>query len=66
MEAETVTITEEEDQEPKTFPEIKTEPKVSVVPVVRVCTFITGCVQNCLPVYLCVLVKQNLTVETGF
>jgi hypothetical protein len=66
-EAETVSyIIEEEDQEPMTIPEIKTEPNVSVVPVVRVCTFTTGCIQNCLPLYLCVLVKQNLTVETGF
>jgi hypothetical protein len=48
----------EEDQEP-TIPEIKMEPKVSVVPVVSVCTFIIGCIQNCLPLYMCVLVKQK-------
>jgi hypothetical protein len=42
-------IKKEEDQEPTTIPEIKTEPKVIVVPVVSVCTFIIGCIQNCLP-----------------
>jgi hypothetical protein len=59
-EAETVShITQEEDQEPMTIPEIKTEHNVSVVPAVRVSIFIIGCIQNCLPVYLCVLVKQK-------
>jgi hypothetical protein len=48
-----------EDQDPTTIPEIKAEPKVSVVPVVSVCTFIIGCIQDCLPLYLCVLVKQK-------
>jgi hypothetical protein len=52
-------IKKEEDQEPTTIPEIKAESKVSVVPVVSVCTFIMGCIQNCLPLYLCVLVKQK-------
>ena len=46
-------IKEEEDQEPMTIPEIKTEPNVSVVPVVSVCTFVIGCVQNCHPLYHC-------------
>ena len=47
VEAETVTvIKEEEDQEQTTIPEIKTEPNVSVVPVLNVCTFIIGCIQN--------------------
>ena len=60
IEAATVShITEEKNQEPMTIPKIRTEPTVSVVPVVRVCTFIIGCIQNCLPVYLCVLVKQR-------
>jgi hypothetical protein len=60
IEAETVCrVREEEDQEPMTIPEIKTEPEVSVVPVVRVCTFVIGCIQNCLPIYLCVSVKQK-------
>jgi len=52
-------IKKEEDQEPITIPEIKTEPKVSVLPVVSVCIFIIGCIRNCLPLYLCVLVKQK-------
>ena len=59
-EAETVShITEEEGQEPMTIPEIKTEPNVSPVPAVRIRTFIIGCIQNCLPLYLCVLVNQK-------
>jgi hypothetical protein len=50
IEAEMVShITEKEDQEPTTIPEIKTEPKVSVVLVVSVCTFIIGYIQNCCP-----------------
>jgi hypothetical protein len=47
------------DQDPVEIPDIKTEPNVSVVPVVRECTIITGYIQNCLPLYLCVLVKQK-------
>ena len=42
-------IKEEEDQEAWTVPVIKTEPKVSCVPVVSVCIFLIGCMQNCLP-----------------
>ena len=52
-------VKEEEDQEPTTVPEIKTEPTVSVVRVVSVCTFVIGCVQNCHTLYQCVLVKQK-------
>jgi hypothetical protein len=45
MEAETVSHRgEEEDQEPMTIPEIKTEPSVSCVTVVNVCTFLIGCI----------------------
>ena len=36
-------IKEEEDQEARTVPVIKTEPKVSGVPVVSVCTFRISC-----------------------
>ena len=36
---------EEEDQEARTIPVIKTEPKVSVVPVVSVCTFLISCIR---------------------
>jgi alcohol dehydrogenase YqhD (iron-dependent ADH family) len=51
VEAERVSvITEEEDQEPRTIPVIKMEPRVSVVPVVSVWTFLIGYMQNCLPV----------------
>jgi hypothetical protein len=39
---------EEEDQKPTTIPVIRTEPKVSCVPVVSVCTFYINCIQNCL------------------
>jgi nitrogenase molybdenum-iron protein alpha/beta subunit len=56
-------IKEEEDQEARTIPVIKMEPKVSVVPVVSVCTFLIGYVQNCLPVYQCVLVKQKFDIR---
>jgi len=52
-------IKEEEDQKPMTIPEIKTEPKVSGVPVVSVCVFLIGYIQNCLPVYRAVLMKQK-------
>jgi hypothetical protein len=38
-------IKEEEDQEPMTIPVIKTEPKVSCVPVVSVCTFLISCIR---------------------
>jgi len=57
VEAERVTDIKEEDQEPMTIPLIKTEPKVSGVPVVSVCTFLIGCIQNCLPKYQSVLQK---------
>ena len=51
VEGETVyVIKEEENREPRTIPVIKTEPKVRCVPVVSVCTFLTGCMQNSLPV----------------
>ena len=43
-------IKEEEDQEAWTVPVIKTEPKVSCVPVVSVCIFLIGYMQNCLHV----------------
>ena len=49
IEAERVPyIQEEEDQEPTIIPVIKTEPKVCGVPVVSVCTFHIGYIQNCL------------------
>jgi len=51
-------ITEEEDQE-STIPVIKTEPKVSCMSVLSVCTFHTGYIQNYLPLYQSVLAKQN-------
>jgi hypothetical protein len=35
-------ITEEEDREPTTIPVIKTEPKVSCMSVLSVCTFHIG------------------------
>jgi len=67
VEAERVSyIKKEEDQEPTTIPEIKMEPKVSCVPVVSVGIFLIGCIQNCLFLYQCVLVKQILTLENGF
>jgi hypothetical protein len=51
IEAERVSvIMEEEDQEPMTIPVIKMEPRVSVVPVVSVWTFLIGYMQNCMPV----------------
>ena len=60
VEAERVSyIKKEQGQEPTTIPEIKTEPKVSGVPVVSVCAFLIGCTQNCLQVCQCVLVKQK-------
>jgi hypothetical protein len=67
VEAERVSyIKKEEDEEPMTIPEIKMEPKVSFVAVVSVCTFLIGCVQNCLFLYQRVLVKQILTLGNGF
>jgi hypothetical protein len=45
-------------EETTTIPAIETEPNVSCVPVVSV-TFLIGYIQNCLPVYQCVLVKQK-------
>ena len=60
VEAERVcVIKEEEDQEATTIQVIKTEPKVSGVRVVTVCTFLTSYIQNCLPVYQSVLMKQK-------
>jgi hypothetical protein len=52
-------MTEEEDGVPRTIPVIKTERTVSVVPVVCYRTFRIGYIQKCLPVYLCVFVKQK-------
>jgi len=57
IEAERVINIKEEDKEPTIIPLIKTEPKVSGVPVVNVCTFCIGCIQNCLPKYQSVLQK---------
>ena len=57
VEADRVANIKEEDQEPTTIPVIKTEPKVCGVPVVSVCTFLIGCIQNCLPKYQSVLQK---------
>ena len=60
IEAERVTdISEVADQERVTIPAIKTEPNVSCVPVVSVSTFLISYIQNCLPLYQCVLVKQK-------
>ena len=60
IEAERVTyIQEEEDQEPTKIPVIKTEPKVNGVPVVSVCTFLIGYIQNCLLLCQSVLMKQK-------
>jgi hypothetical protein len=42
-------MTEEEDQEPRTTPVIKTEPNVSSMAVLIVRTFHRGYIQNCLP-----------------
>ena len=38
-------IKEEEDQEARTVPVIKVEPKVSGEPVVSVCTFLISCIR---------------------
>ena len=51
-------ITEEEDQEQTTIPAIKTDHNENCVPVVSV-TFLVGYIQNCLPLHICVLVKQK-------
>jgi len=59
IEAERVSYIKEKDQEP-TIPQIKMEPNVSCVPVVSVCIFLIGCIQYCLLLYQCVLVKQNV------
>jgi hypothetical protein len=60
IEAERVTyIQEEEGQDGMKIPVIKTEPRVSVVPVESVCTFHIGCVQNCLLLCQYVLMKPK-------
>jgi hypothetical protein len=60
MKVERVTdITEKVDQESTTIPVIKTEPKVSCMSVLNVCTFHIGCIQNCWPLYQTILVKQK-------
>jgi hypothetical protein len=59
IEAERVSYINKKDQEPTTIPQIKMEPNVSCVPVVSVCIFIIGCIQYCLLLYQCVLVKHN-------
>ena len=60
IEAERVTyIQEEEDQDPTKIPVIKTEPKVNGVPVLSVCTFYIGYIQNCLLLCQSVLMKQK-------
>jgi hypothetical protein len=61
IEAERVLdISEVADQETTTIPAIKTEPNVSCVRVVSLRTFLIGYMQNCLPLYQCVLVKQKV------
>jgi hypothetical protein len=58
--AERVTyIQEEEDQDGTKIPVIKTEPRVSGVPVVSICTFHIGYVQNCLLLCQSVLMKPK-------
>jgi len=65
IEAERVSdISEVADQETVTIPAIKTEPNVSCVPVVSV-TFLISYIQNCLPLYQCVL-KQKFDWGNGF
>jgi len=60
LEAERISsMTEEEDQGPRTIPVIKTEPKVSGVPLVSVRMFHTGYIQYCLPLHQCVLMKPK-------
>jgi len=59
IETERVTcIQEEEGQETRIIPVIKREPKVSGVPVVSVCTFLIGYIQNCLLLCQSVLIKH--------
>jgi len=59
-EAERVSdVSEVADQE-TTLPAIKTELNVSCLPVVLL-TFPIGYIQICVPLYQCVLVKQNFT-----
>ena len=65
IEAERVSdISEVADQETVTIPAMKKEPNVSCVPVVSV-TFLIGYIQNCLPLYQCVLVKQKFDWGMG-
>ena len=52
-------VTEEEDEEPRTIPVIKTEPNENCVPMVSVRHIYYGLYRECLPIYHCVLVKQN-------
>jgi len=52
-------VEEEVDQQATTVPEIKTEPEVSAVPVVECMHIYNRLNQNCLPLYLGVLVKQK-------
>jgi hypothetical protein len=59
VEGKRVCVIKKEDQEPMTIPVIKTEPEVSCVPVVSVCTFLIGYMQNCLILYQCVLMEQK-------
>ena len=60
VEAERISsMTEEEDQGPRTIPVIKTEPEVSGVPVVSVRMLHTGYIQYCLPLYQWVLMKPK-------
>jgi len=67
VEAERVSdVSEVADQETVTIPAIKTEPNVSCVPVVSVTTFLISYIQNCLPLYQCVLVKQKFDWRMDF
>jgi hypothetical protein len=60
IEAERISVIKvEEDQEGRTIPVIKTEPKVSYVPGVSVTRISYRLYQNCLPVYQYVLKKQK-------
>ena len=59
IEAERVTYVQEEDQQPTIIPVIKMEPKVCDVPVVSVCTFHIGYIQNCLLLCQSVVMKQK-------
>ena len=65
IEAERVSdVTKGEDQKPTTIPLIKTEPKVSCVPAVSVRHISYICyIENCLPKYKSVLVKQKFDSE---